>query len=317
MTTSYTLTGDFTNILGEVPRSLKVTVETNLPKNAALVDLDSNEVRLAGPAKIELTDTAFSISLIATGSAGTNLADPSSLRYTIRASYMDGNNERRSWKCKNFALTGNLDLADAIATADPPAEVANAYLDQMRTLLDQALAAVELDTADEALAYSVEHGPLTSAALAEVWEPVVIDATEGHVPGTERAYAEYAAGATGTQVSPSLLHWSNLLLSVTGQGRPVDIEWFIPKSFHSVANTGVVHMMVSQKNGGTVVTEQTVTVRSPLTTDGPPTAVRRRKVLEEGATYVFAFYTGGVAAGTWAAGASGGNQVMYTSVTTR
>lgn len=117
MTTSYTLTGDFNDLLGEEPRITGAWLETNLPAGTALVDLDANKVLLSGPKRITLdASNVFSISLIATNSTGTNVTD-GTLRYRVRAQYSDGTGVPRTWESGFFDLTAAADLSDKVGGA--------------------------------------------------------------------------------------------------------------------------------------------------------------------------------------------------------
>jgi hypothetical protein len=149
-------------------------------------------------------------------------------------------------------------------------------------------------------------------------EAEVVSATAGHVPGTELGYAESGIGATTTVVYPSLTLVSALTMVVSGEGRPVDIEWFMPLFYHSVANTPVYGVMVTQIVGsGVNVYEQVVQHRSPVTNGSDPFWVKRRKVLLDNTDYTVAFYVCGSAAGTTSYGAAGGLQRMWAGVTSR
>lgn len=140
----------------------------------------------------------------------------------------------------------------------------------------------------------------------------------GHTPGTELGYAESTSGGTTTAVFSSLTLVTQLTMVVTGQGRPVDIEWYMPLFYHSVAGTPVYGVMLTQIVGsGTNVYEQVVVHRSPVTNGSNPYYVKRRKVLAEGTDYTVAFYVAGSAVGTTSFGATGGLQRMWAGVTSR
>lgn len=282
MTIKHTLTGDLRDLgLDAVDGRAMAWLATNLPNGTALIDYDANQVVLRGRKRIPLTGSTFTMDLIATDSTGINVpAD--SLRYGVYVDHWeDGHSSPVTVFSGWFTLTADADLATKINSDIAP-------------LVDLT----ELE----------QNAAITS---------LIVEATEGHTPGSEMAYAEVAYGAGGSQVYPTLYHWSPLLLTVVGQGRPVDIEWVIPQAYHSVANTGIAASMVSQKNAGALVTEQVLIGYSPKTTEGPPMVVRRRKVLDAGATYTFAFYMAGMAAGNWAAGGGGGVRTMHTSVVSR
>ncbi|MCX6399241.1 MAG: hypothetical protein NTX33_04820 [Propionibacteriales bacterium] len=112
MTTTYTLTGDLSDLLGSDAVAVVATLGTNLG-DVGLIDLDANTVRLPERAAIPLDENlGFSITLIATNSSGTNIVDES-LRYIVNVDYIDGLGSRRSWDSGYFELTANTDLADA------------------------------------------------------------------------------------------------------------------------------------------------------------------------------------------------------------
>lgn len=117
MSTSYTLTGNIRDLVGDLAaHSAQAYLTSNLG-DMALVDLDLNRIRLSGTVRIQLAaDGAFSESLIATNSTGTNIGD-GSLRYRVTVAYKDASGNRQSWDSGYFELTGNLDLSDAVAMA--------------------------------------------------------------------------------------------------------------------------------------------------------------------------------------------------------
>lgn len=118
MTTSYTLSGSFRDIVGSEARGLMAFVDTNLGADA-LVDYDNNLVRLPGLARIPVNDDGtFSISLIATNSSGTNVPN-GDLRWIVYAAWK-GPEEAHRWSSGFFELTSSLNLSDAVPTAGTP-----------------------------------------------------------------------------------------------------------------------------------------------------------------------------------------------------
>lgn len=158
---------------------------------------------------------------------------------------------------------------------------------------------------------------LDEASLNAQIEEQVIAATAGHTPGSELGQANMTTGSSTTAVYPTTALISPLSIVVTGQGRPVDIELFIPELRHSVANTRMYGFIVSQITGSGIVYEQVASVKAVATTDGPPLYLKRRKVLTLGTEYTFAFYVCSGAAGTLTYGAGGGLNNMFTSVVSR
>jgi len=156
---------------------------------------------------------------------------------------------------------------------------------------------------------------LTAERMQEIIDSV--DALEGNVPGTELAYAEMVSGLNTALVGGTMQIVSALSLVVVGQGRPVDVEWFIPICYHSVANTGINIAIASQPTGGALAYDQAAKVYSPKTTEGPSKKISIRKLLTLGQEYTFVFYFSGVAAGTSTIGAGGGISKMYSSVVSR
>lgn len=165
MTVFHTLTGDLERILGERVRGARAFIGPNLANGDALVDLDNNKVYPPGLDQISLDgSTTFKIKLIDSGAVGTNVP-ANSLRWTFRLAYKDATGREQTWECRNFAITADLDLSDAVETADPPTTVASEFRAQMEALLAQAEQLVGVDTTDAASAYNIRHGPLTGSAL--------------------------------------------------------------------------------------------------------------------------------------------------------
>lgn len=126
MTTSYTLTGKIRDIAGAQARSAMAFLSTNLGE-LGLSDLDANEVRLSAAWRVPLaTDGTFSISLIGTNQATTNIA-PNTLRYRITVHHKDPSGQQLTWDSGLFAHTAPQDLSDVVAAGVPPV-LANEYL---------------------------------------------------------------------------------------------------------------------------------------------------------------------------------------------
>lgn len=149
-------------------------------------------------------------------------------------------------------------------------------------------------------------------------ETQVAEAVEGLAPGIQLAYKEMAYGASGTEVYPTAFNLPPLTLTVVGQGRPVEIEFYVPALYHSVANGGCFGAIFSQITGGSIVYEQVIEHYSPKTDRGPALTVKKTKTLVADTEYTFAFYLGGLVAGTWAGGGSGGSfKTMFSKITAR
>lgn len=181
------------------------------------------------------------------------------------------------------------------------------------------ISAIEIAT-DEMLAdYLANPGSATSEQMSIYVDEQVQEVVEGHTPGAEMAYAELTTPMSNTTVFPTVPAVTPLALSVTGTGRPVEIEFYVCELLHSVANGGCAATIVSQKDGGAVAYEQVILHYTPKTTfgNGSGLSVKRRKVLDAGSEYLFNFGLTGLVAGTWYAGGIAGVRTMYTQVTAR
>jgi hypothetical protein len=110
--------------------------------------------------------------------------------------------------------------------------------------------------------------------------------TQGAAPRGELGYAERTTADTTTNTSfaaASSNKITGLSVSVTGTGRPVEIEFFLPAGYHSVANS-IVGAVILQ-NGTTVICAGNVRVSS--TTTGDSFLLKARKVLTAGTGYTF------------------------------
>jgi hypothetical protein len=185
-------------------------------------------------------------------------------------------------KKQTFRADGGVDVrrdfdAEALEAADPP-----------------PLESVVSDASINAVL--VVPGGASRATIAAMVE----DAVEAHTPGTELGFAERTSGTafttTATTFGASALV-TGLVVTVTGEGRPVDIEFTAQAVRHSVAATGVVAYL--ETNGSAVAAQCNSTwVSSPSTTVGRGFIVRRRAVLTDGVVYTFKAGVFGGAAGT-------------------
>ena len=261
MTTTYNLTGNFSDLLGvDLPGTkIVATVSTNLGTKP-LVDLDNNVVRPPRPARITVaTDGTFTVPLIATNSTGTNVLD-GTLRYVVNVSYADDNGRRQEWTSGYFALTANTDLSDVASSTPTVAEVSGATA-LVSTLVDQAV--------------------------------------QDQAPGIELGYASRTSSITSTATTAAgATALTGLSVTIVGQGRPVDVRFHCAAVYHSVANT-LVSIVIVRDGNVTGADNQMGAVASPVTTTGPSLAVSRRTgTLVAGTSYTFTVRAWGAAAGT-------------------
>lgn len=143
---------------------------------------------------------------------------------------------------------------------------------------------------------------LPGPTAAEV-DALVAQAVETHTPGISLGCAEritsFATTNTNTNTGGSI---TGLTVTVTGQGRAVDIEFFAASVYHSVASTLVGFNLSVSVNGGATSTtsnfSQAAGARSTLTNGGPSCVLRRTATLASGSTYAFTINVAGGAAGT-------------------
>lgn len=157
-------------------------------------------------------------------------------------------------------------------------------------------------------AYIDDQDAATLAAIP----PQVEAAIEAHVPGLEMGYAERTS--TFTTTSTSAAQVTGMSVTVVGTGRPAEIEFYVPSIYHTSANVPLLVAVYTQLNGGTATLTDVVTVRSPVTTDGPPAIVRRRRVLSAGDSWSFHGFVRCETAGTLTALASSINPIALSVV---
>lgn len=140
---------------------------------------------------------------------------------------------------------------------------------------------------------------------AEV-DVLVQQALEDHTPGIELGYAErftsYAAGNSDI---------TGLSVTVVGQGRPVDVEFYCSSAHHSVVGSLV---RADLKRDGTII--ETGFDITSNTAFGRHMYVRRRIPLTDGVSYTFTvgIFQGTAGTMTWYADA---NRPMWLSVVSR
>ena len=170
MGTTYVLSGDFADQLGDNLKSLTAYVRTNLPAGSALIDTTAtaNSVRL-GTGKIDVAaDGTFSVTLLGTANTGLNVA-ANTLRYEVVVEYVDpGSRGRKVWSSGFFELTANTDLKDVVVDVEAIAVAsASQYAAAAQASADQAAAITGLTGEDAAVALLVgDTGSDTNAALS-------------------------------------------------------------------------------------------------------------------------------------------------------
>lgn len=157
---------------------------------------------------------------------------------------------------------------------------------------DAFIAGMLGDTDSDAFAALTGTGGAVAVAVEEQ--------VEGHVPGTDLGTFQRPSNATSTTtaVTDAAGDITGMSVTVVGQGRPVDIRFFAPGVYHSVANTLVSVIIIC--NGDVLNTNnQLGTERSHLTNNGPSVAITRRTgVLTAGVSYTFKARLWSAAAGT-------------------
>lgn len=260
MTTTYAFAGNVKDIAGAGATALTAALGTNLGEGVPLVDLDNGVVRLPERAPVELAaDGTFTQTLIASNSAGINILD-GTLRYILYLSWRDASGKRRDWDTGYFALTTNTNLKSVAGT-------------DVAINVDQAAAMV--------------------ATLVQ-------QEVESHTPGIELGSVTRTSNATSTTVlsTNTAGDIGGLSLTITGQGRPVDVRFFAPGVYHSVANA-MVSVILICNNNVTDTNNQIGTENSPLTNNGPSMQITRRTgVLTAGVSYTFKVRLWGAVAGT-------------------
>lgn len=134
--------------------------------------------------------------------------------------------------------------------------------------------------------------------LADVVE-VVEQAVQDHTPGIELGYASRTSSITSTATtSTGATALVGLSVTVTGQGRPVDLRFFCPSIYHTTANAGVSVVIV--RDGNVTGGDNQIGARfSPVTTTGPSLSITRRTAtLVDGVSYTFTVRAWGTVAGT-------------------
>ena len=139
------------------------------------------------------------------------------------------------------------------------------------------------------------------------------------MPGSSLAYAVRNSSLTTTEVFPAVAAIASLALTVTGAGRPVEVEFYVPEIYHSVVNARPGIGIAYQRDSIYVGTLRSVSKRSYSTTEGDQLFVKSQIVLDDGIDYFFYPVFGAFSAGTTSLKVSGatGGPVMTMSVVSR
>jgi hypothetical protein len=153
-----------------------------------------------------------------------------------------------------------------------------------------------------------------NAVSASVVDAAVAEAIEAHTPGIELGFAE----RTTSFVSGNADITTFSVGPITGQGRPVDITYFCPAVYHTVANTLNRADLKVSTNGGAAAVVNSGWIMSTATTVGPSMRVTHRMLFASGSTYTVTVgvFQGTAGTMTWFASASP-NRPMQLSVTSR
>lgn len=144
----------------------------------------------------------------------------------------------------------------------------------------------------------------TKTALTTLVETAADDAVEQavetHTPGIELASSSRTSNFTTTNTvnTNAAGNITSVSITVVGNGRPVDLRFHCPSVYHTVANT-VISAVIMTDNNLLNTNNQIGATVSPLTTSGPSmTIVRRTAALVQGQSYTFTARTWASAAGT-------------------
>lgn len=321
-----TLTGKYRLIDGTAAVGTVVVI----PSEAQIVDSDGNVI-LAGRVSVALDSTgSFSVDLPATDDA--DLA-PTGFGYTLSAKLNHTHLPAISFQLP--AATPTVDVADltlvdptvfsptidyasqdeldaviaaataeatARASADTTEATARAAAD---TALDGRLDVLEgqtLDTRLDTLEGQTLDTRLDAAETSVTDHETRIDELEAHIPGVELGYAERASNFTTTNTSSSSVaagsKVTSLLVTVTGQGRPVDVEFYSPSIHHSTAAQVITVYLVVNGVAQSTTLGQSAFISSPVNTLGRAVILKRRLVLTEAVEYTFEVGLAGASAGT-------------------
>lgn len=163
------------------------------------------------------------------------------------------------------------------------------------------------------LPFSSSPSLSADAMLARDEAVAALEAFESQVPGTELGFAEKVNAFTTTNTNASTVTpITGLTLALVGKGRPVDIEFYAPNVYHSVANTAVGFELIVN-NAILNASGQTGSVSSPQTNAGRSFYMKKRLVLVDGTNYAFGVSVYGGAAGNCSLTAAGFAQITLSA----
>lgn len=347
-----TITYDLADLVGLTPgnntRRWSVTAYTNIPGDT-IIDTAANEIRLGSGKSAPAADGSGTITVWIPGTG----SNPASWQTYFGVKYPDPREPsgRGVRIFGPFTITASADLADLVDEQQIPPEYAGAVVAEMQALHDATAAIAGADTADDlivaldatpASAFRVQQDARHSAAYASKATQTTVEtgrlsstdiaaglATRaptshqhavGDITGLGNAQVGYAERTTNftttntTVLSPTLGIITSLSVTVTGTGRPVDIEFYTPAVAHS-AGAIVTTTLVRQIGAGSATAIQYKNWASTFAEGG---TLRSNEVLTNGTSYTFTVAVGANAAGTSTiVGSNAGVGKMYLAVTNR
>lgn len=195
-------------------------------------------------------------------------------------------------------LSGSVELAELAGLLETAgggyataADITAAVNSMKAQILDAPPAA--LDTLNELSAALGDDPNLRDNLLAALALKADLSAIEtmyaAHTPGKELGYAEVLSSLTSTATDVgAAAALAGLSVTVIGQGKPVEIEYFCPSVNHTVANTSVSIALGS--NGSKLSAQSQIGATSAASTVaglGKSISVKRRAVLTLGVSYTF------------------------------
>lgn len=185
---------------------------------------------------------------------------------------------------------------DDLANTPPPAPVDSVNGQTGVVVLDAS--DVGLGNVDNTSDADKPISTATQTALDSKVDDADFDqALEDHTPGIELGYAERTT-SFATAVNADI---TGLSVTVTGKGRPADVEFFCSAAYHSVSGT---FLRADVKMGGTIL--QSWMELTSSTGFGRSCYIKARVTLTEGVSYTFTVSTflGTAGTMTWFASAS-------------
>lgn len=206
--TFHTLTGDVSDILGvdfPLDRVTGATLETNLPRDAALVA--GGSVRLPSVGKVDIAaDGTFSIAnLVASNSADTNIDPDTPLLYRVSIRYRHPQAQRSRnvvdvpvWLSPWFELNGSgtTSLSDVVERAYLAASLLSEYRTQLEGVRNDAVADVQAAGTSAALAATTQAN--RAEAEADRAEQAASDAVDiSNIDTSDGVVSALVAGTAG------------------------------------------------------------------------------------------------------------------------